>query len=92
MGLAFHHVPVQRESLLPDNMGSGVGVGDFANDGFAELDFVKICASILPDAPSPPMECGGYDYRNLSGVRFEDVTDNAGFRPRIRAARNDRLR
>ena len=80
MGIDFRHFQVQRESLLPEDMGSGVAVGDFDNDGWDDLYFVDFCGSILPDAPPAPTDCGGRLYRNLSGERFEDVTDRAGVR------------
>src|SRR3990172_3199516 len=40
-GLHFRHFPTQRESLLPEDMGSGVAVGDYDGDGWDDLFFVN---------------------------------------------------
>ncbi|MCH7813627.1 MAG: VCBS repeat-containing protein, partial [Planctomycetes bacterium] len=79
-GIDFRHFPDQRESLLPEDMGSGIACGDYDGDGKPDLYFVNFAGSVtdpLPDAKAAPTaRCRLY--RNLGGMRFEDVTDRAG--------------
>ncbi|MFQ5494599.1 MAG: FG-GAP repeat domain-containing protein, partial [Phycisphaerae bacterium] len=46
-GIRFRHFPVRRRSLLPEDMGSGVAVGDFDGDGFADLFFVTFAGNVI---------------------------------------------
>ncbi|MCH7885220.1 MAG: CRTAC1 family protein [Planctomycetes bacterium] len=78
VGIDFHHMPVPRESLLPEDMGSGVACGDFDADGFTDLYFVNFSGSVLPDAPMDERRGRARLYRNVDGAHFEDVTDRAG--------------
>ena len=77
-GIAFHHFPTKRQSLLPEDMGSGVAAGDFDDDGFVDLFFVNFSGNVTPDAPLDPARGGARLYRNIDGRRFEDVTARAG--------------
>jgi enediyne biosynthesis protein E4 len=80
MGVAFRHFPAARASLLPEDMGSGVAVGDFDDDGYPDLFFVNISGSIAPDATVDADRGASRLYRNIGGERFEDVTESAGIR------------
>ncbi|MCP4249756.1 MAG: VCBS repeat-containing protein, partial [bacterium] len=79
-GIDFRHFPDERESLLPEDMGSGIACGDYDGDGQPDLFFVNFAGSVadpLPDVgPVPAARCRLY--RNLGEMRFEDVTDRAG--------------
>ncbi len=67
LGLGFVHFQRPRQSLLPEDMGSGVAVGDYDGDGFADLYFVGFCGSLLPDGPPAAADCGSRLYRNVDG-------------------------
>jgi hypothetical protein len=76
-GIAFRHFPDERASMLPEDMGSGVAMGDFDDDGLVDLFFVNFAASII----KPPIDATAGRcrlYRNLGQMRFVDVTDSAG--------------
>ncbi|HFC30030.1 MAG TPA: VCBS repeat-containing protein, partial [Oceanospirillales bacterium] len=45
-GLNFKHFPAQRQSLLPEDMGSGMAWGDFDNDGLVDLFLVNFKGNI----------------------------------------------
>ena len=84
-GIALRHFPVTRMSLLPEDMGSGVAVGDFDNDGLLDLFFVNFAANAIPDSPTgkvglpTDLDAGRSRlYRNIDGQRFEDVTSSSG--------------
>ena len=69
--LAEYNMTKERYTVgrLPDNdilaNGSGVGLGDYDQDG-------------RPDLYLAGVERGNALYRNLGGMRFEDVTEAAG--------------
>jgi hypothetical protein len=78
IGIAFRHFPATRASLLPEDMGSGVAVGDYDGDGYNDLYFVNISASIQPGTPQNVDKGKSRLFRNVGGERFEDTTDEAG--------------
>lgn len=78
VGVKFRHFPAVRESLLPEDMGSGVAVGDYDNDGYDDLYFVNFAGSILTDVARPAQGGESRLFRNVGGERFEDVTESAG--------------
>ena len=78
MGIDFHHFPVERASLLPEDMGSGVAAGDFDGDGFDDLYFVNFSGSVIPGEPLNETVGRSRLFRNMGGSHFEDVTDRAG--------------
>jgi hypothetical protein len=78
LGVAFHHFPYQRASLLPEDMGSGVACGDYDGDGFTDLYFVNFAGNAIPQAPLDQVAGQSRLYRNVKGERFEDVTAEAG--------------
>ena len=83
VGIDFRHFPATRASLLPEDMGSGVAVGDYDGDGYSDLYFVNIAGSVQPGAPQNAEQGKSRLYRNVGNdhgtrARFEDVTDEAG--------------
>jgi hypothetical protein len=70
-GLAFRHFAGQRSGRLPEDMGSGVAVGDVDGDGWPDVFLVD---SGPLDGPAGRSRL----FRNLGGGRFEDVTDASG--------------
>jgi hypothetical protein len=77
-GITFTHFPAVRASLLPEDMGSGVAAGDYDQDGLLDLLFVNFAGSILEPAPRDRAAARSRLYRNLGGMRFEDVTERSG--------------
>ena len=60
---------------FPTSLGSGVALLDYDGDG--RLDIYFCTTRSLPlDAPDPSR--GNRLYRNLGGLKFQDVTDSAG--------------
>lgn len=78
MGINFHHFPARRESLLPEDMGSGVACGDFDNDGWTDLFFVNFAGNVLPDSSIEGQRGACRLYRNEQGRHFCDVTEPSG--------------
>lgn len=77
VGVDFRHFQIPRSSLLPEDMGSGVAVGDYDGDGFDDLYFVNFCGSANPTGPPAESGCSNRLYRNIEGQHFEDVTNAA---------------
>ncbi len=77
-GISFRHFPAARESLLPEDMGSGVACGDYDGDRYCDLYFVNTSGPAVPGAAMDARAGRSRLYRNVGGERFEDVTDAAG--------------
>jgi len=75
-GIDFRHVNgASKAKYLPETMGSGVGLLD--HDGDGDLDLLFVQGREWPEArkePEPTMRL----YRNDGGMRFRDVTKEAG--------------
>jgi hypothetical protein len=71
-----HHSGARGEKLLPETMGSGVGLLDYDGDGDQDLLFVN--ATSWPGAPGPVPPPTQALYRNDGTGRFENVTTEAG--------------
>ena len=78
-GVDFDHAPFARTNQLPEDMGSGVALGDFDGDGW--------CDAYLVNSSGPFTDlAGGFAkssatsrlYRNRGDGTFEDVTEKAG--------------
>ncbi len=78
VGVNFRHFPAERASLLPEDMGSGVAVGDYDGDGYADLYFVNFAGSAVPGATIDQRAGRSRLFRNVDGAGFADVTDEAG--------------
>jgi len=75
-GLSHRHENgASKEKLLMETFGSGVATFDFDGDGLVDLFFVN-GADLAQARPSP----GHRLYRNLGGMKFADVTAQAGVR------------
>jgi tetratricopeptide (TPR) repeat protein len=75
-GLAYTYDHGPRADLhLADTMGGGVALIDHDKDGLIDVYFINSCAFPYNKAEPPrPNKL----FRNLGGMRFEDVTDRAG--------------
>jgi hypothetical protein len=63
----------RQQQYIIENTGTGVAIFDYDNDGLPDIFFVN---GDRFDRPGPPPR--HYLYRNLGGLRFEDVTEKAG--------------
>jgi hypothetical protein len=74
-GVAFRHENgYSGHKLLPETMGGGVAVIDYDGDGRPDLLFVGGRAWPGHGRPKPSLKL----YHNLGGMKFEDVTEQAG--------------
>ena len=79
-GIAFiHHSGNDSQKHFPTSLGSGVAMFDYDGDGKLDLYFTST-RNLPLSASNEAM--GNRLYRNLGGLKFEDVTDraNVGFR------------
>jgi hypothetical protein len=79
-GIIFQHFPATRNSLLPEDMGSGLAWGDFDNDGDADLFLVNFYGSILEPIPDNASNGNHALYRNDGNGKFTDVAEAAGLK------------
>jgi len=79
-GIDFHHMPAPRESLLPEDMGSGVACGDYDGDGYTDIFLVNFAGSVKPGSSLDGRRGSARLFRNMEGKRFADATDAAGLR------------
>jgi hypothetical protein len=77
-GVRFHHFASHRDSLLPEDVGSGVGWGDYDNDGDEDLFLVNFAGPFLMDEGELKQRPGNRLYRNDGDGKFTDATREAG--------------
>lgn len=77
-GIRFHHFNSRRDSLLPEDVGSGVGWADYDNDGDEDLYLVNFAGPFLMDEAKLKRRAGNRLYRNDGNGKFTDVTRQAG--------------
>ncbi|MEQ8763571.1 MAG: CRTAC1 family protein [Planctomycetota bacterium] len=77
-GIDFRHVTgATGQKHLPETMGSGVALFDYDRDG--DLDCYFVQGGNLPGLQgSPGVQTTNRLYRNEGGLRFVDVTEEAG--------------
>ncbi len=75
-GIAFlHDSGNDPQKHFPTSLGSGVAIFDYDADGKLDLYF---CSTRKLPLSSANASTGNRLYRNLGGLKFEDVTDRAG--------------
>jgi len=78
-GLAFRHFPAERGNRLPEDMGSGVALGDIDGDGWVDVFLVNEAGALPePDSGWPAGSGSCRMYRNRGDGSFEDVTASSG--------------
>ncbi len=77
-GIPFRHFAAKRASLLPEDMGSGIALGDYDNDGLTDIFCVNFAGSIVEALPEDEPAAPCRLYRNLGNMQFEDVTERSG--------------
>ena len=75
-GIDFHHFPATRQSLLPEDMGSGLAWGDYNNNGLPDLFLVNFKGPIADETDNLGGRCALY--RNNGDGTFTDVSAIAG--------------
>ena len=78
VGIDFTHFNSPRNSLIPEDVGSGVGWADFDNDGDEDLYFVNFAAPFLASDEEMAQASGNRLYRNDGDGQFTDITETAG--------------
>ena len=68
-GIVFSHFGAIRNSLLPEDMGSGLAWGDYDNDGLDDLFVVNFGGDVLDGSPNG--SCGLF--KNNGDGTFQDV-------------------
>jgi hypothetical protein len=77
-GIHFHHFNAARNSLLPEDTGSGLGWADYDNDGDDDLYLVNFAGPFLMAEADLMKRPGNRLYRNDGNGKFTDVTDESG--------------
>ena len=79
-GVRFRHeAGFSGHKLLPETMGGGVAVFDYDGDG--KPDILLVNGRAWPGNEDPAVKAAPTTpklYRNLGGMKFEDVTQQAG--------------
>ncbi len=76
-GLRFRHFPATRTNRLPEDMGSGVALGDVNGDGWCDV-FLANIANALGEQPDTSGAGRSRLFLGRAGGRFEDVTETCG--------------
>ncbi len=74
-GIAFQHHAAPEKKYIMESMSGGVALLDYDGDGLLDI---YLTDSLTVDTRNDPKAARSALYRNLGGLRFEDVTDKAG--------------
>lgn len=74
-GITFVHHAAPDKKYIVESMSGGVALFDFDRDGLLDIYFVD---SQTVDTKDDPKAARSALYRNLGGLKFQDVTDKAG--------------
>ncbi len=78
-GLLFRHFPYVRSGRLPEDMGSGVALGDADGDGWTDVFCANLAGTfdgLANNWDDKGAACAMF--RNLGNGQFEDVTETSG--------------
>jgi enediyne biosynthesis protein E4 len=74
-GITFQHHAAPDKKYIVESMSGGVALFDYDKDGLIDIYFVD---SLTVDSANDPKAARSGLYRNLGGLKFQDVTDKAG--------------
>ena len=74
-GITFQHHSAPDKRFIVESMSGGVAVFDYDNDGRPDIYLLD---SLTVDTAGDPSQSRSALYRNLGGMRFEDVTSKSG--------------
>ena len=74
-GVVFQHQAAPEKKYIMESMSGGVALLDYDGDGLVDIYLTN---SLTVDTRNDPKAARSVLYRNLGGLRFEDVTDKAG--------------
>jgi hypothetical protein len=73
LNVVLHYGGVERSDYVIETSSGGVALLDYDNDGWTDI-FVVVGSKLK----NPPADAVSRLYRNLGGLKFEDVTKKAG--------------
>ena len=74
-GIEFRHNSAPEKRYILESMSGGVALLDYNSDGLLDIYFVN---ALTVDTASDPKAARSALYKNLGGMKFEDVTEKAG--------------
>ncbi len=74
-GITFRHNSAPEKRYILESMSGGVAVFDYNNDDLPDIYFVN---ALTVETATDPKAARSALYKNLGGMKFEDVTDRAG--------------
>jgi hypothetical protein len=74
-GIVFQHHAAPEKKFIMESMSGGLALLDYDGDGLLDI---YLTDSLTVDTRNDPKAARSVLYRNLGGLRFEDVTDKAG--------------
>lgn len=77
-GIDFRHFPTTRTNRLPEDMGSGVALGDVDLDGWTDVFLANVAGPIETDLARAPREARCALFRNRGDGSFEDASASSG--------------
>ena len=74
-GIKFQHRSAPEKKYILESMAGGLAMFDYNNDGLPDLYFVN---ALTVDTAYEPESAPSALYKNLGGLRFEDVSEGSG--------------
>jgi hypothetical protein len=74
-GITFRHRSAPEKKYILESMAGGLAILDFNNDGLMDIYLVN---ALTVETAYQPESAPSALYKNLGGLKFEDVTEKAG--------------
>ena len=74
-GITFQHKSAPEKKYVLESMAGGLAVFDFNNDNLPDIYFVN---ALTVDTAYDPKSAPSVLYKNLGGLKFEDVSEESG--------------